>query len=77
MVGLLVNDEFENMWKKWLWHKLRYYPSICLEGLNKTTKYLSTESVNQLRLTPDAFQIQVRDVTASANLLSEMVFNVT
>jgi len=36
-----MNDKLEKMWK-WSWSILKYYPSICLEGLQKTTKTPAT-----------------------------------
>jgi hypothetical protein len=38
MVECLVNDELERIWMEMAMAKSRYYPSICLEGLRKTTK---------------------------------------
>jgi hypothetical protein len=35
MKGQYVNDE---LGRKWPWLNVWYYPSICLEGLKKTTK---------------------------------------
>jgi hypothetical protein len=37
-VRCLVNTELERLQKQ-SWPSLNYYPSICLEGLHKTTKY--------------------------------------
>jgi hypothetical protein len=31
-----MNDELDRIWKR-LWPNLRYYPTICLDGLGKTT----------------------------------------
>jgi hypothetical protein len=33
-----MNDEFERFLKEAAVAKLRYYPTICVEGLRKTTK---------------------------------------
>jgi hypothetical protein len=33
-------DELHRIWKEAVVARLRYYPSICLERLRKTTKYL-------------------------------------
>jgi hypothetical protein len=38
MIGRLMNNELENICKEVVEAYLRYYPSICLQGLNKTTK---------------------------------------
>jgi hypothetical protein len=35
--------------KKRSWPNLRYYPSICLEGLRKTTKNLSQDTRSPVR----------------------------
>jgi hypothetical protein len=36
-----MNDELERIQRKVVTVQLRYYTSICLEGLRKTTKNLS------------------------------------
>jgi hypothetical protein len=36
-----MNDEMERIQRKVIIVQLRYYASICLVGLGKTTKYLS------------------------------------
>jgi antibiotic biosynthesis monooxygenase (ABM) superfamily enzyme len=33
-----MNDELERFWKEEVMVQLRFYPGICLEGLNKITK---------------------------------------
>jgi hypothetical protein len=38
-----MNDELENIWKEAVVAESRYYPSICLGGLRKTTKILSQD----------------------------------
>jgi hypothetical protein len=65
MVGY-VNSDLERMRKE----AAIYYPRICMEGPNKTTKTLS--QVNALpctRFEPNAFWVQVRSVIAWATLL--------
>lgn len=38
MIGWITNNELTECGKKQSWSNLRYYPSICLAGLRKTTK---------------------------------------
>jgi hypothetical protein len=38
MMGLLLNNEFERIWKAGLITKSRYYTGICLKCLRKTMK---------------------------------------
>jgi hypothetical protein len=33
-----MNNELERIWKKLSWANLRYYPSVCLQGLKKYKK---------------------------------------
>jgi hypothetical protein len=39
---MIVNDEFERCESKWSWPVPRYYPTIFLMGLRKTTKDLKS-----------------------------------
>jgi hypothetical protein len=41
MIGLLMNNELENIWKEGFMAQLSYSMSICLEGLEKIMKNLS------------------------------------
>jgi len=41
MVGKLLNEALQRVWKKWLGSIARYYIRICSEGLRKTTKYVN------------------------------------
>jgi hypothetical protein len=54
------------------WHNLRYYRSIRLEGLKKTSKVQLEEPVSKPRLELDTYRIRIRYVTASTNLRSDM-----
>jgi hypothetical protein len=38
MVGWLMDDVLERIWKEVVWAKLKYYSSISLKGLGKTVK---------------------------------------
>jgi hypothetical protein len=44
MVGRLVNDELERIWREAIVTKFRYYPGTCLEGLRKTSKGFNHEN---------------------------------
>jgi hypothetical protein len=44
-----MNDELERIWKEAPVAYSRYYPSICLEKLRKTTKTLSQNSRSPVR----------------------------
>jgi hypothetical protein len=35
MIGILMNDKMESIWKETVVSQSRYYPDICLEGLMK------------------------------------------
>jgi hypothetical protein len=39
-----MDSELENIWKKAIMTKLKYYPRIYLEGLRKTMNTLSQDS---------------------------------
>jgi hypothetical protein len=41
MIGLLVNNELERMWKEAAGTKFEVVSDICLDGLRKTTKKTS------------------------------------
>jgi hypothetical protein len=45
MVGWRVNNEVERIWKEMAMTCEKYCPDICLEGLSKTTKKLSWDSL--------------------------------
>jgi hypothetical protein len=41
MVGWLMSDDLERIWKEAAMAYSKYYPGICLDGLRKTTENLS------------------------------------
>jgi hypothetical protein len=43
MIGRLMNDDLENIWKESVVSYMKHYPGFRLEGLKKTIKPLSQD----------------------------------